>query len=108
MDIMKPFLNINGTSSEQLVEARLKAREACLSLIKIMEQVRPHARDYIGHNDQYDKDLNVHNQRVSQIDALGNNLLDEAYDILQRADQDASASKTSDEEDVPASPSYTL
>ena len=81
MPTMKPILNLNGTSREALIDARIKAREAVQALMKALGETAPNGRDYIGHPDAYKADLAVYRARFAALDALHNDLGDEALAI---------------------------
>lgn len=83
--MMKPILNLNGTSAEALIEARLNAREAVLALIAALGDVAPNGRDYIGHPDAYARDRQIHADRLNILDRLYNELGDEALAIQEAA-----------------------
>lgn len=80
-DLMKPIQNLNGTSREALVEARIKAREACTALMAALGETGPNGRDYIGHPDAYKRDLEIYRARFRALDELHNALGDEALEI---------------------------
>lgn len=83
--MMKPILNLNGTSAEALIEARLNAREAVLALIAALGDVAPNGRDYIGHPDAFKHDQEIHAERIRFLDRLYNELGDEALAIQEAA-----------------------
>lgn len=79
-----PTVNINGTSSKELVEGRLNAASACLVLMQTLHQTMPHLRDYPGTSDAYRAARKVYDDRIRVIDAMRNQLLDECGLILQQ------------------------
>ena len=83
MDLMKPIINLNGTSRAELVETRIKARQACLDLIHKLGATAPNGRDYIGQPEAYKRDRDIYRQRFAFLDALYNTLGDEALAIQE-------------------------
>ena len=83
--MMKPILNLNGTSADALIEVRLDAREAVFALIAALGSVAPNGRDYIGHPDAFKRDQEIHAERIRFLDRLQNELLDEATAIQEAA-----------------------
>lgn len=84
--MMKPILNLNGTSAAALIEARMNAREAVLALMAALGDVAPHGRDYIGHPDAFKRDQEIHVERIRFLDRLYNELGDEALAIDTSSD----------------------
>lgn len=85
-NLMKPILNLNGTSAQALVNARIDARAACQALMKALGETAPNGRDYIGNPDAYKRDLEIYRARFAGIDTLFNTLGDEALAIIEAAD----------------------
>lgn len=83
--MMKPILNLNGTSAEALIEAQVNARQAVLALMAALGDVAPNGRDYIGHPDAYARDRQIHADRLNILDRLYNELGDEALAIQEAA-----------------------
>jgi hypothetical protein len=83
--IMRPLINLNGTSPDSLIQSRLDAREALLGLMRALDAIAPNGRDYIGTPGAYDTDLAIHRGRFTALDSLYNALGDEALDIQARA-----------------------
>lgn len=79
--IMKPIINNNGTSREDLVNARIEAREACLALMQALGAIAPNGRDYIGQPEACKRDLEIYSARLSSLDALYIALGEEAMEI---------------------------
>ena len=80
-DLMRPIPNLNGTSREALIEARVNAREAIARLMALLSETAPNGRDYIGHPDALARDTAIYRARFASLDALSNELLDEAVAI---------------------------
>jgi len=83
-NLMQPIVNLNGTSPEALVEARMEARNACRALMTALGGIAPNGRDYIGHPDAYARDRAIYAARFVVIDKLFNELGDEALAIQSR------------------------
>jgi len=80
-EIMKPIVNINGTSREELIEQRIDARRAVTALMETLQHMAPNGRDYIGNQEAFDRDRAIYRERFAALDALYNTLLDEALNI---------------------------
>ncbi|CCF19144.1 protein of unknown function [Pseudorhizobium banfieldiae] len=80
-DLMRPIVNLNGTSRDALVEARIAVRQDLRSVMTSLGETAPNGRDYIGEPDAYQRDLAVYRSRFAIIDALYNQLGDEALAI---------------------------
>ena len=80
-DIMRPFITINGTSREELVQQRIHAREGLLIAIEAMKGLRPDGRDYIGQPDGFQRDFEIWAARKGILEDLDATLLDEAITI---------------------------
>jgi hypothetical protein len=85
MPTLNPIPNLNGTSREELIDLRLAARDALLSAMKALGEMRPHGRDYIGNSEAYQRDLVIHNERVRALDGMVNDLFDEAVVLHENA-----------------------
>ena len=81
MAIMSPVPNLNGTSREELVAMRLKAVNALYDAMNAMQDLSPHMRDYLGNNEAWRADRDIHAKRFSGLDTMANELMDEAYRI---------------------------
>lgn len=84
--LMKPILNLNGTSAQELVNARIEARTACRALTKALAETAPNGRDYIGEAEAFKRDLEIYCARFAKIDSLYNDLEEEAEAIIAAAD----------------------
>jgi hypothetical protein len=83
-NLMRPIINLNGTSREALIDARLEARTACLALMSALGGTRPNGRDYIGHPHAFNRDIAIYADRLLALDKLHNDLGDEALAIQTR------------------------
>lgn len=95
MEIMRPFISLHGTGRDELVEQRMKAREAILAAIAALADMAPNGRDYAGEPSGFIRDRDIHCRRIAWLNGLYNALEDEALAI-----QDAGYAATGDEEDL--------
>lgn len=80
-DLMRPIVNLNGTSPEALIRSRMTARVAIDNLLTALRETAPNGRDYIGDNAAFDRDTAIYRSRFIWLDALSNDLMDEAIAI---------------------------
>ena len=83
MPIMHPIANLNGTSREELIMVRVKAYNALRDAMKAMQELSPHMRDYIGNQETWQADRNIHIARFSALDAMSNDIMDEALSLQE-------------------------
>jgi hypothetical protein len=83
MPIMHPIANLNGTSREELIMVRVKAYNALRDAMKAMQELSPHMRDYLGNQETGQADRNIHIARFSALDAISNDLMDEAPSLQE-------------------------
>ena len=85
MPIMHPIANLNGTSREQLIDTRLAAVRALRDAMKAMQELSPHMRDYLGNSgiEAWQADRMIHIARFSALDAMANDLIDEALSLRE-------------------------
>jgi hypothetical protein len=83
MPIMHPIANLNGTSREELIMVRVKAYNALRDAMKAMQELSPHMRDYLGNQETWQADRNIHIARFSALDAMSNDLMDEALSLQE-------------------------
>lgn len=83
MTIMRPFVNINGTSRTALVDQRREAMDAIRVAMEKLQETKPHGRDYSGDNARFDHDRGVYNRRFTKLDELYNDLMEEALGIQE-------------------------
>lgn len=84
-NIMKPVINLNGTSAKMLVHYRVMTREALRQAMTSLAETRPHGRDYCGDRKAYEHDFAIYTKRFALLDKLYNELGDEAVAIQERA-----------------------
>jgi len=83
MPIMHPIANLNGTSREELIMVRVKAYNALRDAMKAMQELSPHMRDYLGNQETWQADRNIHIARFSALDAMANDIMDEALSLQE-------------------------
>jgi hypothetical protein len=83
--MIRPTLNINGSSAFDLVQPRRDARDALLEAIEALMQVKPHGRDYMGDTARCVEDIDTHFDRLAALHTLREELLDEALHIGNQA-----------------------
>jgi hypothetical protein len=83
MPIMHPIANLNGTSREKLIDTRLAAVRALRDAMRAMQELSPHMRDYLGNSgiEAWQADRNIHIARFSALDAMSNDIMDEAISL---------------------------
>lgn len=84
--MIRPILNINGTSAEELIQTRRNAIEALDAVMKALQEMTPNGRDYHGQQDSCRADRELHYSRFAQLDAMRNRILDEAVEIMRQRD----------------------
>jgi hypothetical protein len=82
--MIKPIININGSSAFDLIDQRRNAMDALLEAIDALKQLTPNGRDYPGHYDRCIADRETHFDRLSALHAMREELLDEALHIKQQ------------------------
>ena len=79
--MIRPTLNINGSSAFDLVQPRRDAMDALMDAIEALKQVTPNGRDYLCQRDRLTADRNTHFDRLAALHTLRNELLEEALHI---------------------------
>ena len=82
--MIRPVLNINGSSASDLIDQRRNAMDALLEAIDALKQLTPNGRDYPGDNNRCLADRNTHFDRLAALHTLREELLDEALHIQQQ------------------------
>ena len=82
--MIRPTLNINGSSAFDLIDPRRNAMALINDVIETLKQVTPNGRDYIGDNDRLTADRTTHFDRLAALHTLREELLDEALHIQQQ------------------------
>ena len=84
--MIRPILNINGTSAEELIQTRRNAIEALDAVMKALQEMTPNGRDYPGQQDRCRADRELHYARFAQLDTMRNTIMDEALEIMRQRD----------------------
>jgi hypothetical protein len=82
--MIRPTLNINGSSADDLIQPRIAAYDALQAAIKALQQVTPNGRDYPGDNDQCVADRQAHYTRLKAIHTIAAELVAEAVLIKEQ------------------------
>ena len=82
--MIRPVLNINGTSAFDLIDQRRNAMDHLLNAIEALKQVTPNGRDYPGDTLACVADREIHFDRLAALHTLREELLDEALHIQQQ------------------------
>ena len=84
--MIRPTLNINGSSAFDLINPRRNAMDLINELIEALKQVTPNGRDYPSDLEQVAlvADRNIHFDRLAALHTLREELLDEALHIQQQ------------------------
>ena len=78
-ELVKPFININGSDPDRMMEDILAARDKLSEAIKAMKEIIPHGRDYPGRTDLYAKARDQHLDRIRALIKIEN----EMYEIVE-------------------------
>ena len=82
--MIRPTLNINGSSAFDLIDPRRTAMDLLLEAIDALKQATPNGRDYPGDNDRCIADREIHFDRLAVLHTLREELLDEALHVQQQ------------------------
>lgn len=82
--MIRPILNINGSSAFDLIDPRRTAMDLLQDAIDALKQATPNGRDYPGQYDRCLNDRTTHFDRLAALHALREELLDEALHIQQQ------------------------
>jgi hypothetical protein len=80
-DIIQPIINNNGTSRQSMVDYRIAIGDALRDTMVAMQEIKPNGRDYIGHLDEYLRDREIYDARYRALDAIYNDVMEEALHI---------------------------
>ena len=64
---------------------RIEARRAIHEALRALQELSPHGRDYIGDRDAWKRDSDIYCERFRILDAMANDLMDEAVAIMESA-----------------------
>jgi len=76
-----PRLNINGSSADDLIEPRIAAMSALRDAIEALRRATPNGRDYPANNDDCIADRQEHYARLSQLNAIREEICNEVIAI---------------------------
>lgn len=79
--MIKPIININGSSKDDLVNPRLAALDHINDTIEALKQATPNGRDYPGDIERCHADRQYHTDRIIALRMLYNELYEEAIAI---------------------------
>lgn len=82
--MIRPTLNINGSSAFDLIDKRRDAMDALMDAIEALKQVTPNGRDYPNNPLACVADRDTHFDRLAALHTLREELLDEALHIQQQ------------------------
>ena len=82
--MIRPTLNINGSSTDDLIWSRIKALDALADTIEALKQITPHGRDYICDRDRFIADRETHFDRLSALHTLREELKEEVLHLQQQ------------------------
>jgi hypothetical protein len=82
--MIRPVLNINGSSAFELIDPRRNAMALIDEVIDALKQVTPNGRDYLCQRDRLTADRNIHFDRLAALRVLREELLEEALHIQQQ------------------------
>jgi hypothetical protein len=82
--MIRPTLNINGSSAFDLIDPRRTAMDLLLDAIEALKDAAPSGRDYLGDIGRLVADRNTHFDRLAALHTLREELLDEAVHIHQQ------------------------
>jgi hypothetical protein len=82
--MIRPTININGTSEDDLIDPRIKAMDHLMDAIEALKHTAPNGRDYIGNLDQCDHDRDLHFHRMKALRDLREELMAEAVYIKEQ------------------------
>ena len=82
--MIRPTLNNNGTSADDLIQPRRDAYDALQAAIKALQQVTPNGRDYPGDNDQCVTDRGSHYIRLKAFNTIAAEIIAEALAIKEQ------------------------
>lgn len=83
--MIKPTININGTSKDDLINPRRDAMDALASVVEMLKQVTPNGRDYPNDLTRCIADRDKHYARLNQLRDIQAELLAEALYIQREA-----------------------
>jgi len=82
--MIRPTLNINGSSADDLIQPRIAAYDALHAAMVALQQVTPNGRDYPGQPDQCVADRQAHYDRLAALMAIATEIIAEAISIKEQ------------------------
>jgi hypothetical protein len=82
--MIRPTLNINGSSAFDLIDPRRNAMALIDEVIEALKQATPNGRDYICDRDRLTADRDTHFDRLAALHTLREELLEEALHVQQQ------------------------
>jgi len=82
--MIRPTLNINGSSADDLIDPRIAAYEALQVVKEALAKVTPHGRDYPGDTAQCLADREAHYDRLATLRAIAAELILEVISIEEQ------------------------
>lgn len=82
--MIRPIININGSSADDLTHPRIAAYDALQAALKALQQVTPNGRDYPGDNDKCVADRQAHYDRLAVITAIAAGISGEGFAINEQ------------------------
>jgi hypothetical protein len=82
--MIRPTLNINGSSALQHLQPRREAYDLLQAAIKALQRVTPNGRDYPGDNDRCLADRQAHFGRLISLQAIATEIVAEAVAIKEQ------------------------
>lgn len=79
--LIRPIVNINGSSVADLVDPRLRAMDLLMDAIEALKEAAPNGRDYPGDYDRCAEDRAAHYARIGAIKAIRETIYAEAIHI---------------------------
>ena len=79
--MIRPTININGTSKDDLIDPRIKAMGLLRDAIEALKQVTPNGRDYPGDDARCAADREEHYRRINAMNAIHDAIYEEAIRI---------------------------
>ncbi len=79
--MIRPVVNINGSSADDLINPRLQAMDHLMDAIEALSQAVPNGRDYLGNNTACIADREEHYDRIKAIKAIREAVYAEALAI---------------------------
>lgn len=83
--LIRPTLNLNGSSREDLVQPRIVAATMIDAVVEALKAATPNGRDYPGYSEMCRLDRDTHYARIDALRRLQADLLDEIRAINKQS-----------------------